>query len=69
MNTEAGPKVLSQDDAHIHAPKRVGLDQNLSGPKHRGHRARPVGITPPDDDSSEACGRIRVAEKNDIDAV
>jgi len=69
MNAEARPKIFTEDDAHVHPPKGVGLDQNLACPKHSGHSASPLRVTSPNDHSSQAGRRIGVAEKDDIHAV
>ena len=69
MNSEAGPKILTEDDAHIHPPKGVGLHPNLPGPEHSSYGTCPLRITAPNDHSSQARRRISVAKKDDIDAV
>ena len=69
MNAEAWPKIFTEDDAHIHPPKGVGLDQNLPCPKDSGHSASPLRVTSPHDHLSQARRRIGVAEKDDIHAV
>jgi hypothetical protein len=69
MNAEAWPKIISQDDAHIHPAKGVGLHQNLPRPEHSSYSASPIGVTAPNDHSGQARRRVSVAEKDNIDAV
>jgi hypothetical protein len=69
MNAEPRPKIFTEDDAHIDPPQGVGLDQNFACPKHSGHSASPLRVTPANDYASHAGCRIGVAEKDDIDAV
>jgi hypothetical protein len=69
MNAEAGPKILTEDDAHVHPAKGVGLHQNFPGPEHSSYRASPLRVTPPNDHSGLARRRVSVAEKDNIDAV
>ncbi len=69
MNSEAGPKIVTQNDAHIDPPERVGLDHDFPGAEHCGYCAGPLRITPPNDDSSQARRGICVTEKDDVDAV
>ena len=69
MNSKAGPEIFPQNDAYIDSPKGVGLHQNLPGPKHSGYSARPLGITPPHDHSSQVGRRICIPEKDDIHTV
>ena len=56
MNSEAGPKILTEDDAHIHPPKGVCLHQDFAGPEHSSYGTRPLRITAPNDYSSQARG-------------
>ena len=69
MNVEPRPKIFTENDAHIDPPQGIGLDQNFPCPKHSGHGASPLRVTPANDHASQAGRRIGVAEKDDIHAV
>jgi len=69
MNCEAGPKILTEDDAYVDPAKSIGLHENLPGPEHSSYGTRPLRITAPNDHSSQARRRVGVAEKDHIDAV
>ena len=69
MNPEVGPKILPQDDAHIHPPKGVGLHQNFPRAEHGGYSTRPFRIAASNDHASQARRRVCVAEKHHVHAV
>ena len=52
MNFKARPEIVSQNDAHIHPPERVGFHYNLPCAEHSRYSAGPVRITPANNDSS-----------------
>jgi hypothetical protein len=69
MNAEPGTKVFAEDDAHVNAAKCIGLDHDLSRAEHTSNGSGPLGVTPADDHPRHALGRVRVAQKNDVDAM
>lgn len=69
MNRQPGPKVIAEDDAHVHPAEGIGLDHHLPRAECLGHVARLIRISPPHDDPGGICHRIRVTQKHHVQSL
>ena len=66
MNRQPGPKVIAEDDAHVHPAEGIGLDHHLPRAECLGHVTGLIWISPPHDDPGRIRHRIRVAQKHHV---
>jgi hypothetical protein len=69
MNRQPGPKVVAEDDAHVHSAEGIGLDHHLPRAECLGYVARLIGVSPPHDDPGGIRHRIRVAQKHHVQSL